>query len=68
MAEDLDSFGEKLTNEYHEARNLKPVKIIISGPPCSGKTTLAIALNNYYRVHLIKLDALIQDEIKLMVM
>lgn len=36
----IDNIG-KLNIEFNETRGLKPVKIFISGPPASGKTTYA---------------------------
>jgi hypothetical protein len=29
---------QKVKEEFEKARNLKPVKVLVSGPPCSGKS------------------------------
>ena len=41
---------DKLRDEFNLYRNLKPIKIIVSGPPCSGKTTLCEFLTDKYKI------------------
>lgn len=44
--------------EFNEARELKPVKIFMTGPPASGKTFYSNHINDYYnlpRVHIKEL-------------
>ncbi|KYM83836.1 Putative adenylate kinase 7 [Atta colombica] len=54
-------------NEYKTARNLHPVKIIVLGPPASGKTRVARYLADYYGIHYIYVQTLIFDTIQKLV-
>lgn len=48
-----------LNNEFNSTRSLKPVKILITGPPASGKSHYAKILAKYYNVpHITIQDAL----------
>lgn len=47
--------------EYKAARNLCPVKIIILGPPASGKTRVARYLADHYGIHYVHVKNLISD-------
>ncbi|KYN20601.1 Putative adenylate kinase 7, partial [Trachymyrmex cornetzi] len=51
-------------NEYKTARNLRPVKIVVLGPPASGKTRVARYLADYYGIHYIHVKTLISDTIQ----
>ncbi|EGI65491.1 Putative adenylate kinase 7 [Acromyrmex echinatior] len=51
-------------NEYKTARNLHPVKIVVLGPPASGKTRVARYLADYYGIHYIHVKTLISDTIQ----
>ena len=42
---------DKLREEFNLYRNLKPIKIIVSGPPSSGKTTLCTFLTSKYKLN-----------------
>ena len=42
---------DKLREEFNLYRNLKPIKIIVSGPPSSGKTTLCAFLTSKYKLN-----------------
>lgn len=50
--------------EYRNSRNLHPLKIIILGPPASGKSTLAKLLEKYYQISYIEIEDLIKKTIK----
>ena len=47
---------DKLREEFNLYRNLKPIKIIVSGPPSSGKTTLCEFLTSKYKLNNYKLS------------
>ena len=48
-----------LNNEFNDYRKLKPVKILITGPPASGKSHCAKILSKYYNIpHITIQDAL----------
>ena len=47
---------DKLRDEFNLYRNLKPIKIVITGPPCSGKTTLCEFLSKKYRINNYKIS------------
>lgn len=50
--------AKKLNIEFNETRNLKPVRIAVSGPPASGKTFYSKTISDYYnipRVHIKEL-------------
>ncbi|EFN64839.1 Putative adenylate kinase 7 [Camponotus floridanus] len=53
-----------IIKEYKAARNLRPVKIIVLGPPASGKTRVARYLANHYEIHYIHVKTLISDTIQ----
>lgn len=46
----LPAESESLRLEFVERRNLRPLKILVAGPPFSGKTSLARRLAAHYRV------------------
>ncbi|KYM99929.1 Putative adenylate kinase 7, partial [Cyphomyrmex costatus] len=50
--------------EYKTARNLRPVKIIVLGPPASGKTRIARYFADYYGIHYIHVKTLVSDTIQ----
>ncbi|XP_028253226.1 adenylate kinase 7-like [Parambassis ranga] len=54
---------EMIVQEYKEARQLLPVRILLVGPPAVGKTTVAEKLCQYYRTHHIKLQETIEEKI-----
>ena len=47
---------DKLRDEFNLYRNLKPIKTIVSGPPCSGKTTLCEFLTDKYKLNNYKMN------------
>ncbi|XP_066592376.1 adenylate kinase 7-like, partial [Prorops nasuta] len=53
-----------IVREYKAARNLHPIKIVVLGPPASGKTRVARYLAEYYRLPLLDVKSLITDAIE----
>jgi adenylate kinase len=51
---------EKLRREFNLYRNLKPVKVMITGPPASGKTFIAERLSKFYNLPHIKIHDIIE--------
>lgn len=47
--------------EFKSSRGIEPIKIIIDGPPCSGKSTLADQLTQFYEIPLIKIENYLTD-------
>lgn len=56
-----------IVKEYKAARNLLPVKIIVLGPPASGKTRVARYLADHYGIHYVHVKTLISDTIQRLV-
>jgi adenylate kinase len=48
---------KRLNDEFNHTRQLNPVKIFITGPPASGKTTNGLNLAYYYNIPLIEVNA-----------
>jgi hypothetical protein len=46
----LVSHFAAVRDEFVESQNLQPIKIVISGPPCSGKSALASHLSKQYNL------------------
>lgn len=57
MAANIDLVKE----EFAKARGLRPVKIFITGPPCSGKTFFGQQLGEHYNVPHIHMEKLLSD-------
>lgn len=53
-----------IVREYRAARNLYPVKIIVLGPPASGKSMIARYLARHYDIHYVHVKSLIEDTIR----
>ena len=47
---------DKLREEFNLYRNLKPIKIIVTGPPCGGKSTLCEFLTKKYNLNNYKIN------------
>ena len=47
---------DKIREEFNLYRNLKPVKIIVTGPPCGGKSTLCEFLTKKYNLNNYKIN------------
>ncbi|KAM9202442.1 adenylate kinase 7 isoform 4-T4 [Dugong dugon] len=59
-------FVENINNilkEYKQSRGLLPIKICIFGPPAVGKSSIAVELCKYYKLHHIKLKDVISEAI-----
>lgn len=52
-----------IVKEYKIARNLNPIRIIVLGPPASGKTRVARYLVDHYDIHYIHVSSLIENTI-----
>lgn len=63
----LQDTVDVVIKEYKTSRNLHPVKIIVLGPPASGKTRVARYLANHYGIHYIHVKTLISDTIQKLV-
>lgn len=48
-------------DEFAKARGLRPVKILVAGPPCSGKTFFGKQLGEHYNVPHIHMEKLLAD-------
>ncbi|XP_076665201.1 adenylate kinase 7 isoform X2 [Andrena cerasifolii] len=58
-----DSIGV-IVKEYKAARNLHPVRVIVLGPPASGKTRVASYLAKHYDIHYVHAKSLIADTVQ----
>ncbi|KAK2577085.1 hypothetical protein KPH14_005893 [Odynerus spinipes] len=58
-----DNIGQ-IIKEYRASRELRPIRIIVLGPPASGKTRVARYLADHYRLHYINVQGLINDTIQ----
>ena len=47
---------DKIREEFNLYRNLKPIKIIVTGPPCGGKSTLCEFLTKKYNLNNYKIN------------
>ena len=46
----------KLRDEFNIYRDLKPIKIIVSGPPYSGKSTISKIISDRYKINHLTID------------
>lgn len=58
---------DEIVKEYKSARNLRPVKIVVLGPPASGKTRVSRYLADHYGIHYVHVKTLISDTIQRLV-
>ncbi|KAH6575069.1 hypothetical protein BASA60_005191 [Batrachochytrium salamandrivorans] len=50
-----------LIQEFKDARGLWPLKIVMLGPPASGKSTIAQKIVEHYKLHLIDADQVVKE-------
>ena len=50
-----------IKKEFEKARGLKPVKVYLTGPPCSGKSFFGKQLGEHYNIPHIHMEKLLQD-------
>ncbi|XP_076646550.1 adenylate kinase 7-like [Halictus rubicundus] len=55
---------DAIVMEYRTARKLHPLKMIVLGPPASGKSIVARYLADYYGVHYIHAKSLIEETVQ----
>eukprot|EP00842_Homolaphlyctis_polyrhiza_P001759 jgi/Hompol1/2584/HPOL_001428-RA len=51
----------QMIQEYKDARGLWPLKIVIHGPPASGKSFYAQKIAEHYKIHIVDADQVVQD-------
>jgi len=54
---------QALVSEYQTTRRLYPTKILIHGPPASGKTSVAQLIGEEYEVPIISVDVVLAEEL-----
>ncbi|VDO06273.1 unnamed protein product [Rodentolepis nana] len=52
---------DRLAKEYLEAKNIKPLRILIIGAPFAGKSTIAMALARHYGLHYIHITPVLME-------
>ncbi|KAJ3402220.1 Adenylate kinase 7 [Chytriomyces hyalinus] len=52
-----------LIQEYKDARGLSPIKIVVHGPPASGKTFYCEKIAQFYDIHYVEVDAVVKAAI-----
>lgn len=50
-----------LIQDYKNARGLHPLKVVVLGPPASGKTTLAKKIATHYSTHYIETESVMKE-------
>ncbi|XP_076377111.1 adenylate kinase 7-like, partial [Megalopta genalis] len=58
---------DAVVKEFRTARGLHPLKIIVLGPPASGKSIVARYLADYYGVHYVHAKSLIEETVQTLV-
>lgn len=53
-----------IVNEFRTTRELKPIRVIVHGPPAVGKTRIAKRLVEYYGAHYLSVKTVIDNSIK----
>ncbi|KAK9874968.1 hypothetical protein WA026_005783 [Henosepilachna vigintioctopunctata] len=56
----------RVIEEFKESRELTPFKIMMHGPPCSGKTRLAKRICEKYGLHYISVKTLIDETLQML--
>ena len=52
---------DQIGKEFMESRNVSPMRILVCGPPLSGRTTLAAKISYRYSIPLISVDSLVSE-------
>ncbi|CAD5119731.1 DgyrCDS8327 [Dimorphilus gyrociliatus] len=52
---------EAVVKEYRESRKLQPIRILLHGPPCAGKSTIAKELASSYKLHHLRVSEIIRE-------
>lgn len=55
---------ETIVEEYKKSRHLRPIRILLHGPPASGKTLIAQKLAEHYNLHYVSVKTLIDETIE----
>lgn len=50
-----------LIQEYKDARGLLPLKIIVHGPPASGKSSLSTKIAQFYGIHRVDVESVVVE-------
>ncbi len=53
-----------IIHEFKERRGLTPIRMVVHGPPASGKTSLSKRLAKEYEIHHLQLGEIIEEEIR----
>ncbi|KAJ3102300.1 Adenylate kinase 7 [Phlyctochytrium planicorne] len=53
----------QLVQEYKDARGLHPLKVIVHGPPASGKTHISRQMATHYEIHYINVEIVIKEAV-----
>lgn len=53
-----------LVQEYKDSRGLWPIKIVVHGPPASRLSYFCKKLAEYFKIHLIDCDEVMQEAVK----
>ncbi|BFZ12297.1 hypothetical protein BsWGS_15336 [Bradybaena similaris] len=54
---------KQVVEEYKQYRNLQPIRVVILGPPASGKSTISQQLCSYYKLHHVTIQDVIDAEL-----
>uniref|UniRef100_A0A8C2ICH3 Adenylate kinase 7a n=1 Tax=Cyprinus carpio TaxID=7962 RepID=A0A8C2ICH3_CYPCA len=54
----------QVVEEYKQARQLLPIKICLLGPPAVGKSSAAVKLCRYYKLHHIDVNETINEKVR----
>ncbi|KAK7150717.1 hypothetical protein R3I93_011850 [Phoxinus phoxinus] len=54
----------RVVEEYKQTRQLLPIKICLLGPPAVGKSSVAVKLCRYYKLHHINVNEAIDEKVK----
>jgi len=63
----LPANASMLCEQFKQAKGVRPLRLIIGGPPLSGKTRLAEELSSYYSVPLIDMELALREGLDLSV-